>query len=58
MTEQIFKWQEFEMVDASIIQPKKNKWIASASEINGRTWMGLFGVFFSSNGEWRGRKRQ
>ncbi|MCK9999991.1 MFS transporter [Providencia rettgeri] len=35
------------MVDASIIQPKKNKWIASASEINGRTWMGLFGIFLA-----------
>lgn len=35
------------MVDASIAPHHKNKWLASASEINGRTWMGLFGVFLA-----------
>ncbi|OHT25130.1 MFS transporter [Providencia stuartii] len=35
------------MVDASIAPHHRNKWLASASEINGRTWMGLFGVFLA-----------
>ena len=35
------------MVDASIRSHQKNKWLTSASEINGRTWCGLFGVFLA-----------
>lgn len=35
------------MVDASVTSHHKNKWLTSAGEINGRTWLGLFGVFLA-----------
>ncbi|CAI1025711.1 Multidrug resistance protein B [Serratia proteamaculans] len=35
------------MVDASVTPYHKNKWLTSAGEISGRTWMGLFGVFLA-----------
>lgn len=35
------------MVDAFITPHQQNKWLTSAGEINGRTWLGLFGVFLA-----------
>ncbi|MEX0634585.1 hypothetical protein M8494_33040 [Serratia ureilytica] len=35
------------MVEVSVTPHHKNRWLASASEINGRTWLGLFGVFLA-----------
>ncbi|VEA67521.1 Multidrug resistance protein B [Serratia plymuthica] len=35
------------MVDASVTPHHKNKWLTSAGDINGRTWLGLFGVFLA-----------
>lgn len=35
------------MVDASVTSHHKNKWLTCAGEINGRTWLGLFGVFLA-----------
>ena len=35
------------MVEVSVTPHHKNRWLASAGEINGRTWLGLFGVFLA-----------
>lgn len=35
------------MVEMSVTPHHKNRWLASAGEINGRTWLGLFGVFLA-----------